>query len=307
MDRAELNRGVSLALAAYVLWGLSPIFWRLGDGSAGSVLVVRVLATSVVLGVLHFARDRARGIRAVLRDRRTVVVMGVSASLLAVNWLLYIWAVTNDRVLESSLGYFLNPLVSVVLGVTVLGERLRSLQWVAVAIAAIGVLVLSVDVGRVPWVAVTLAATFGLYGLIRKTSPLGSLDGLSIEVALMLPIAIVALGVLTTVDGGTEVVSAPGEWAWAAGTGLMTAAPLLLFASAARRIELWMVGVLQYLAPTLQFLLGVFAYGESWSGGQAIGYVVIWSGLAVFAADGIIRGRRLRWRDGSGGVLRVQH
>lgn len=306
MDRGEINQGVGLGLMAYTLWGLSPIFWRLGDGSAGSVLVVRVLATFVFLGLIQLVHDRAAGVRVIARDRRVLVLMATSAVLLAANWLLFIWSVTNERVLEASLGYFLNPLVSVVLGVTVLRERLRPAQWLAIAIAAAGVLVLSIDVGRVPWVAISLAVSFGLYGLIRKTAPLGSLDGLSIEVSLMFPVAVAAFAVLTTIDGGTDVVSEPLEWVWAGGTALMTAAPLLLFASAARRVELWMVGVLQYIAPTLNFLLGVFAYDESWSGGQVVGYVVIWSGLAVFAVEGVVQTRRIRSRDGTTDVLRVQ-
>ena len=306
MDRGEINRGIGLALMAYTLWGLSPIFWRLGDGSAGSVLVVRVLATFVFLGLIQLLRDRAAAVRAIARDPRVLVLMATSAVLLATNWLLFIWSVTNDRVLEASLGYFLNPLVSVVLGVTVLRERLRAPQWIAIAIAAAGVVVLAIDVGRVPWVALSLAVSFGLYGLIRKTAPLGSLDGLTIEVSLMFPLAVAAFAALATVDGGTEVVSEPVEWIWAGGTALMTAAPLLLFASAARRIELWMVGVLQYIAPTLNFLLGVLVYDESWSGGQVVGFLVIWSGLAVFAAEGILQSRRLRSRDAATDVLRVQ-
>lgn len=306
MDQAELQRGIGLALAAYVLWGLSPIFWRLADGSAGSVLVVRVLATFVLLGAIQLSRDRARAVRAIARERRTVLLMSVSGALVGANWLLFIWSVTNERVLEASLGYFLNPLVSVVLGVTVLRERLRAVQWAAISIAAVGVVVLSVEVGRVPWISFSLAVSFGLYGLIRKTAPVGSLDGLTIEVSLMAPVAFVALGALMTIDGGTDVVSEPVEWIWAAGAGLMTAAPLLLFASAARRIELWMVGVLQYIAPTLNFLLGVFAYDESWSGGQAVGYVIIWSALLVFAGEGVMTSRRLRSRHGRDDLLGLQ-
>jgi len=239
-------------------------------------------------------RDRGVGVRAIARDRRTVLLAATSATLLAGNWLVFIWAVNNERVLEASLGYFLNPLVSVVLGVSVLGERLRANQWLAVSIAAVGVVVLSIDVGSVPWVAISLAVSFGLYGLIRKTTPLGSLDGLSFELSLMVVPALVGFVMLAMVGDGSDVVSEPRDWLWAGGAALMTAAPLLLFASAARRIELWMVGVLQYVAPTLNFLLGVFAFGESWSGGQAVGFVVIWTGLAIFAVDGVARAGRGR-------------
>jgi chloramphenicol-sensitive protein RarD len=199
----------------------------------------------------------------------------------------FIWAVTSDRVLEASLGYFLNPLVSVVLGVTVLGERLRRGQWFAVALAGLGVAVLSIDLGSLPWISLFLAITFGLYGLVRKTAPVESLDGLTIEVAAMAPLAAIALGVFTADGAGAATVAGIGGWIWVAGASLMTAAPLLLFGWAARRIELWLVGVLQYITPTLQFLLGVLAYDETWSGGQVVGYVVIWIGLALFGAEGV--------------------
>jgi len=294
MQRGELGQGIGLAVTAYTLWGLSPIFWRLGDGSAGAALVVRIVSTFVLLGLVQVVRDRGVGVRAIARDRRTVLLAATSATLLAGNWLVFIWAVNNERVLEASLGYFLNPLVSVVLGVSVLGERLRANQWLAVSIAAVGVVVLSIDVGSVPWVAISLAVSFGLYGLIRKTTPLGSLDGLSFELSLMVVPALVGFVMLAMVGDGSDVVSEPRDWLWAGGAALMTAAPLLLFASAARRIELWMVGVLQYVAPTLNFLLGVFAFGESWSGGQAVGFVVIWTGLAIFAVDGVARAGRGR-------------
>jgi len=289
-----MHRGVMVAVVGYGLWGLSPIFWRLGDGSAGDILVVRILATVTLLGVVQVVRDRAAQVRERLADPRVRRMMIVSSMLLAGNWLGFIWAVTNDRVLEASLGYFLNPLVSVVLGVTVLGERLRRGQWCAVGLAGAGVAILSIELGSLPWVSLFLAGSFGLYGLVRKTAPVESLDGLTIEVATMAPLAAIALGVLTADGTGLSTVSTPTGWVWVAGASLMTAVPLLMFGWAARRIELWLVGVLQYITPTLQFLLGVLAYGESWSGGQAAGYVVIWVGLLLFAAEGVVAARRSR-------------
>lgn len=287
-----MRRGVVVALVAYVLWGLSPIFWRLGDGTAGDILVLRILSTAALLVLIQMVRDRGAQVRERLADPRVRRAMFGSSLLLASNWLGFIWAVTSDRVLEASLGYFLNPLVSVVLGVTVLGERLRRGQWVAIALAGVGVAILSIDLGSLPWISLFLAATFGLYGLVRKTAPVESLDGLTIEVAAMIPCAAIALGVLTTDDAGLATVSGFGGWAWVAGASLMTASPLLLFGWAARRIDLSLIGVLQYLTPTLQFLLGVLAYDEGWSGGQVVGYVVIWAGLAVFAAEGVAAARR---------------
>ena len=197
-----MRRGTPTALVAYVLWGLSPVFWRLGEGSAASVLTFRILATLIVVWAL-------RGIRR-LRSHRSVapapmtnwMAMATSAVLLGSNWLLYLWAVGNARVTEASLGYFLNPLVSVVLGVMVLRERLRVLQWLSIAVVGGGVSVLSVEVGAIPWISIGLAVSFGLYGLIRKTAAVGSLEGLSMEVAVLAPVASVALVVLTGRGGG---------------------------------------------------------------------------------------------------------
>ncbi len=286
-----MRRGVVVALVGYVLWGLSPIFWRLGEGSAGDILVLRILSTITLLVLIQMVRDRGAEVRARLADRRVRFAVLGSSLLLASNWLGFIWAVTSDRVLEASLGYFLNPLVSVVLGVTVLGERLRRGQWVAIALAGVGVAILSIDLGSLPWISLFLAVTFGLYGLVRKTAPVESLDGLTLEVAAMAPFAAIALGMFTADGDGLSTVIGLGGWAWVAGASLMTAAPLLLFGWAARRIPLSLVGVLQYLTPTLQFLLGVLAYDESWSGGQVVGYVVIWTGLVLFAADGLATAR----------------
>ena len=287
-----MNRGVAVALTGYVLWGLSPIFWRLGQGSSIDILVFRVVSTFVFLLLVQLLRDRASALRAAAARPGVKATMVASSALLVGNWLVFIWSVTSDRVLEASLGYFLNPLVSVVLGVTVLGERLRPGQWTAIAIAAAGVAWLSIDLGSLPWVSLFLAVTFGLYGLLRKTAAVESLDGLTLEVSVMAPVAAVALVVLSLGDGGTQSVSGVGGWVWVAGAALMTSVPLLLFASAARQIPLWLVGVLQYITPTLQFLLGVLAYDETWSGGQVVGSSIIWIGLAVFAAEGFAAARR---------------
>lgn len=297
-----MRRGTPTALVAYVLWGLSPVFWRLGEGSAASVLTFRILATLIVVWALRGIRRLRSHRSAAPAPMTTWMAMATSAVLLGSNWLLYLWAVGNARVTEASLGYFLNPLVSVVLGVMVLRERLRVLQWLSIAVVGGGVIVLSVEVGAIPWISIGLAVSFGLYGLIRKTAAVGSLEGLSMEVAVLAPVASVALVVLTGRGGGAAAVSAPWGWVWVVGTGVMTAVPLLLFADAARRIDLWLVGVLQYVTPTLLFLLGVVVYGEPWRGGQVFGYAVIWLGLGAFGVEGVTAAHRARAVDRPAGA-----
>ena len=287
-----MSRGVLLALSAYVLWGLSPLYWKQLDHlAAGEIVAVRILATTGLLVVGHLVLGTLRRVLAVAADRRVRALAVLSAALLGGNWLMFVWAVNTERVLEASLGYFMNPLMSVVLGVVVLGERMRPVQWAAVAVAAVGVIVLTIDVGTLPWVSLVLAGTFAVYGLIRKVSPLGSFDGLTLEVAVMAPFASAAL--LSRAAGpGVEGFDGPGTGLLLLGTGVVTASPLLLFAGGARRIDLTTVGLLQYVAPTLQFVIGVAVYDESWSGGRAVGYVVIWAALALFAAEGVIRRSR---------------
>ncbi|MEZ5247273.1 MAG: EamA family transporter RarD [Acidimicrobiales bacterium] len=281
-----MNRGVALGATAYVLWGISPIYWRSVDSvAAGDIVIHRVLTSLVFLVAAQFANHTFGRLRTLVADRRARMMFVLTATLLAANWLVFVWAVNDDRVLEASLGYFINPLVSVVLGVVVLNERLRTGSLVAVAIAAVGVVVLAIDVGTVPWVSLFLAGTFALYGLVRKTSPAGSLDGLTLEMFVLVPFALVAL--LVHVGSGDSVftTSSPGLNLWLVGAGVVTAAPLLLFATAARQIELWLVGMLQFIAPTIQFVLGAVVWHEPWSGGQAVGFVVIWAALGVFVVD----------------------
>ena len=300
-----MNRGVLIGASAYVLWGLSPIYWRLVDDVAAvDVVLVRTVSTMLLLLALHAAGRTFGRLRSHIVDRRAAAMFVLTAVALGANWLVFVWAVNNDRVLEASLGYFINPLVSVVLGVVVLRERLRVGPMLAVAIAAVGVIVLAIDVGSVPWVSLVLAGTFGLYGLIRKTSPAGSLDGLTLEMAVLVPFALLALTVRAAMGDGVAGVSVPTRDLWLLGAGVITAAPLLLFASAARRIELWLVGMLQFIAPTLQFILGAVVWDEPWSGGQAVGFVIIWSALAVFVIDQARSARGVARRDDLPGNVR---
>jgi len=281
-----MNRGALIGATAYVLWGLSPIYWRSIDSvAAGDIVVHRVLTTLAFLLAMQFAGRTFHRVRALLVDRRARWMFVLTAALLASNWLVFVWAVNDDRVLETSLGYFINPLVSVVIGVVVLKERPRIGSLAAVAIAAVGVVVLTIDVGTLPWVSLFLAGTFALYGLIRKTSPAGSLDGLTLEMFVLFPFALVVLLVQAGSGESVLTTSSPAMNLWLLGAGVVTAAPLLLFASAARQIELWLVGMLQFIAPTIQFVLGAVVWDEPWSGGQAVGFIIIWAALAVFIVD----------------------
>jgi len=292
-------RGVAVTASAYVLWGLSPVFWKhLDDVDAPQLIAFRVLATAVLLGAALAVAGRVRIWWAAVAEPTVRWRAALSAALLASNWLVFVWAVNDDRVLEVSLGYFMNPLLSVLLGVVVLGERMRAPQWAAIALAAVGVAVLTVDVGGLPWVSLYLAGSFACYGLMRKTSAVGSLDGLAVEVMWMAPFALAAATWLAWSGDSALDVGDPARPLLLLGAGAVTAAPLLLFARGARMIPLSLVGLLQYLAPTLQFLLGVVVYDEAWRGAQVVGYGLIWVALALFAADRTISDRARR----AGGV-----
>jgi chloramphenicol-sensitive protein RarD len=258
------------------------------------VLCHRVVWALVFLLVLSWRQGELGVLRSALRSRRTLAVLAASATLIAVNWLVYIWAVVNGRLLEASLGYYINPLVNVLLGVVILGERLERPVQIAVGIAAAGVLWLALHLGDFPWIPLVLATSFGLYGLMRKLAPVGALAGLIIETALLLPLT----------GGYLAWAIASGRAAFLAGdpsldgrlllAGPVTAVPLLCFAAAARRLPLSTLGFLQYLSPTLQFLLAVFVYGESFDRTRAVAFVFIWTAVALFAAHSArARGRVL--------------
>ncbi|MBI5506281.1 MAG: EamA family transporter RarD, partial [Deltaproteobacteria bacterium] len=218
---------------------------------------------------------------------KVLTTYSVAAVLIGVNWLVFIWAVNAGFIVETSLGYFINPLISVLLGVVVLGERLRPLQWIPIALATSGVLYVSIAHGSVPWIALLLATTFALYGLVKKTAPLGSVYGLTLETGLLVVPASLFLLYHDAAGDGAFLHQAAGFDALLVGAGAVTTAPLLLFASAARRIPLLWMGILQYIAPSLSLLLGVLAYGEPFSRDQAIGFGLVWTALAFFAIEGV--------------------
>jgi chloramphenicol-sensitive protein RarD len=274
--------GLLQGALAYGLWGVVPVYWKL----LGNVGAAELIAHRAVWGLLAFVSlsimfGEGSSLRAALRDPRLVGVMVLSAALLSSNWLLFVWATNHGRLLDASLGYFINPLLSIALGTLVLGERLRRLQWVAIALAAIGVALLTWHVGRVPWISLLLALTFGLYGLVRKVAKVEALVGSTVETVMMVPVAVIYLA---TLHGGAFVHG--GRTAeLLVGTGMVTAVPLVLFTSAARALPLSVVGFLQYLAPTGQFLLAVLAYGERLAPERLHAFIWIWAGLVVFSID----------------------
>ncbi len=277
------RKGLLHGVLAYGLWGIVPAYWKL----LKTVNPVELIAHRAVWGLGAFcalvvAARQVPALRAALRDRRTVAVMLLSATLLAVNWAVFIWATLSGHLLDASLGYFMNPLVSVALGTMVLGEKLRRLQWIAIALATGGVGVLTWRAGQVPWIALVLATSFGTYGLVRKLAKVEALVGSTIETLVMVPVALVYLCVL---GGGAFVHGNATTVLLLVTTGVVTAVPLVLFTSAARLLPLSTVGFLQYLAPTGQFFLAVIAFDEPLAHDKLAAFALIWIGLAVFSAD----------------------
>lgn len=282
----EDRRGLLYGVAAYGLWGVVPVFWKqIATIDPIEVLAHRALWGVVVLVAIVWLAKRQAAVREAARDRRVLGAMALSSALLAVNWGVFVLAVATDRLLDASLGYFINPLVSVALGTLVLRERLRRTQWLAIALAVIGVALRTWDAGRLPWIAIVLALSFGLYGLVRKTARVDSLAGSTIETALMAPVAGVYLGYLASQGGGALGHVDAVTTVLLVGTGVVTAGPLLLFTAAARRLPLATVGFLQYLAPTGQFLLAVIAYDEPFAREQLVAFACIWTALATFSID----------------------
>lgn len=289
-----MQSGALRAALAFSIWGLFPLYFKAVQAVPPlEMMGWRIVCTLIFVGLLLAVQRRHAWLGPALADRRLMLGFACSASLIAFNWYLYIWAVVNGRVLDASLGYFINPLVSVLLGAAVLKERLRPPQWLAVAVAAAGVAWLGWQTGAPPWIAITLAVSFGIYGLLRKTAPLGPLEGLAMETLMLGPIAMAWL-VWLLFQGRSEFVrQGPGLQALVLAAGPITAVPLLLFASGARRITLSMLGLMQYIAPTLQLLLGVLLFSEGFESERLIGFALIWAALAIYSAEGWWRSRRV--------------
>lgn len=282
-----MTRGYLYAITAYALWGFFPIYWKqLHDVPAGEVILHRIIWSLVFLLLLGLLRRRWVWLRQLYLYPRRTLTLGVAAMLLAINWLVYVWGVNHGFVVQASLGYFITPLISVLLGVALLGERLRRLQWVAVGLAAAGVLYLMLGVGEIPWVAFALAASFGLYGFSKKKMHLQAVEGLTAEMSILFLPALM-LFLLLMGRGEARFAQSPTTILLLVGGGAVTAIPLILFGAATRAIPLSAVGVLQYIAPLLQFLIGVFLYREPFTFGRFIGFAIIWMAVIVFIVDNV--------------------
>jgi chloramphenicol-sensitive protein RarD len=292
LARADQNRrGLAVGAAAYGIWGFVPIYFK----ALASVGAVEILAHRITWGfvfllvVLHLQKQSAELLLA-LRSRRSLGVLALSAAAIAINWLVYIWAVVTGRILDASLGYFINPLVNVLLGVLVFKEPLATSSKVAVGLAGAGVAWLTFQGGQLPWISLVLATSFGCYGMLRKMTPIGAVAGICVESLLLFPLAFGYL--VWSHQAGTLafLAGAPTRDALLLLSGPLTAIPLLLFAAAARRLPLSTLGFLQYLSPSIQFLIAVFVYGEPFASARAVAFVLIWTGLAIFMAHSLRRG-----------------
>ena len=289
-----MRTGVLSAGLAFLCWGLFPLYFHaLKEVPPLQIMVHRVLWSLLFLAVILTIRHQWKWLSALKSQPRVVISFAVSALLLSGNWLLYIWAVNNGHVIEASLGYFINPLVNVMLGYLVLKERLRRGQWAAIGIAGLGVLWLAWQAGNMPWIALMLAASFGGYGLMRKTAKLGALEGLSFETMILFPFALAYLVWLALHGENSFVTTTSDSTRWLlVASGPITAIPLLLFASGARKIPLSVLGLLQYIGPTIQLSLGIFMFHEAFTQARLIGFALIWSALALYAVEGLLAGRR---------------
>jgi chloramphenicol-sensitive protein RarD len=285
-----MNTGILSAALAFLCWGLFPLYFHAIDEVPPLQILAHRMVWSLLFLVIVLTVRRQWGWLAQARKPKVLLSFIASAFFLSANWGIYIWAVNSGHVIESSLGYFINPLVNISFGYVLLKERLRPAQWGAIALAAVGVAWLTWQAGTLPWIALLLACTFGIYGLLRKTAALGALEGLSFETMVLFPLALVYVAWLT-LHGQNAFLNTSSDTTrlLLVAAGPITAIPLLLFASGARKIPLSVLGLLQYLSPTLQFFLGVWIFHEHFDSTKLVGFVLIWSALALFAAEGLLR------------------
>jgi chloramphenicol-sensitive protein RarD len=289
------REGVIYGVAAYLLWGAFPLFFHLLEPAGPvEILAHRIVWSLAAVAVVLVAVRGWASLKAVVRDRRRFLLIATAAVLIAVNWGVFIYAVNSGHVIESSLGYFINPLVSVAFGVLVFREHLRPWQIAALSLGAFAVLVLTLDYGRPPWIALTLALSFGSYGLVKKLAGVGAAESLALETLILLLPALVFLAVLEASGQGTFTTEGTGHALLLVACGPVTAVPLLLFAASVTRVPLSLVGLLQYLVPVLQLLCGLLAFGEHMPPTRWIGFGLVWVALGVLSADGLRAAKRRR-------------
>jgi chloramphenicol-sensitive protein RarD len=290
---SESRQGFLLGVAAYSLWGLFPLYWPLLEpAGAVEILAHRMLWSLVTMGLLVLVLARTASFRRVIVVRRVALLLALAASLITVNWAVYIWGVNNGHVVETALGYFINPLVTVLMGVFILGERLRPWQWAAMGVAGLAVVVLTLDYGRLPWVALVLALTFGSYGLCKKQAGAPAIESITFETMLIGPLALGYVVWLGTQGDSNFANHGIGHSLLFMSTGIVTAVPLICFGGAAIRVPMVTLGLLQYLTPTLQFILGVVHFHEDMPTGRWIGFMLVWVALAIFTVDSLRTRRR---------------
>jgi chloramphenicol-sensitive protein RarD len=290
---SESRKGLLFGLAAYIQWGLFPLYWPLlQPADAFEILGHRIAWSAVMMVLLVFTFGRLPAIRTIWSSPRARWSLAGATALITVNWATYIWGVNNGRVVETALGYFINPLLTVLLGVVLLGERLRKLQWAALSLAAAAIAVLAIDYGRLPWIALTLACSFGTYGLLKKHANVGGVESLAFETWLAAPFAVCFLLWLNT--QGHADFGHHGRWHMAliASTGIVTAIPLMCFNGAATRVSMVSLGLMQYLAPTIQFGLGVWWFHEPMPSSRLAGFALVWLALILFSVESLVHQRQ---------------
>lgn len=290
----EQRQGLLLGAAAYLLWGAFPLYWPLLEpGGAAEILAHRIVWSLITMSLLVVLLRRRSQLRALLSDRRVMALLVVAALTITSNWATYIYGVNSGRVVETSLGYFINPLVTVLMGVFLLGERLRNLQWVAMGVGFVAVAVLTWDYGRPPYVALILAFSFGTYGLAKKTANVGAVESLTVETAVITPFALAYVAWLMATGASNFASNGPGHTLLVMSAGIVTAVPLICFGAAATRVSMVSLGLLQYLAPILQFGLGVLLFDEEMPPGRWAGFVLVWVALTLFTFEAVRHRRRL--------------
>jgi chloramphenicol-sensitive protein RarD len=291
-ENGFMKKGMWYAVVAYVYWGVFPFYWKiLSPVPSLQLLGHRILWSFLLLIAIVLVSRQWKEFRASL-NRRVLIIYSAAAILIGVNWLVYVWAIGAGFIVETSLGYFINPLLSVVLGVLIFREHLRPLQWIPIGLATAGVLYLTFVYGSLPWIALSLGISFGFYGLVKKTAPLNSFHGLTLETGILFLPALIYL-VYSESAGVGAFMHSPAYLNWMMlGAGAVTIIPLLLFASAVRRIPLTSIGVLQYINPTIQFFLGTLVYKEPFNAHRLIGFAIVWAALIFFGLEGLIARRR---------------